>query len=469
MDTRFTKILKLMVISGLFTTFLFSQTMWDNGSMDFNYGNFVPSSSWGVNGSIIPDGVGEGAGGFMATSNDSSTLVAMGYQTTMVDSSLIGDLFLVTVRDSGLINTRSYTINPIANLATALLWLPHVSGDFLMEVISGNISTDSLMNMNIRIATTGTITVSQISETDLGVSFQGVLFDPTTFETFVIANGAVALENSLPTPDYIAGGVNFDFNGSSFDGSGNFNPLLDDAGSGGVTTYDGDTLNYSLLSFHSQGPDDFDIFGLTVRTLEPLTSGTVNIAAPGTVSTYPQAQAFYLQNGSLADLYLLLQNPSMETLGSLSTTDIYGAISGQVTFTRSTFNWDGTFSGQLVAMGPIPVIIPLTNGEFNLTLQPYVGVTDETVVAPNTFTLGANYPNPFNPSTRIPFNLPEGGKIRLEIFDLAGRSVETLLNGMATAGEHSVNWQPTEIASGVYLVRLTQGTQTSSRKLMFLK
>jgi len=156
-------------------------------------------------------------------------------------------------------------------------------------------------------------------------------------------------------------------------------------------------------------------------------------------------------------------------LGSLSTTDIYGAISGQVTFTRSTFNWDGTFSGQLVAMGPIPVIFPLTNGEFNLTLQPYVGVTDETVVAPNTFTLGANYPNPFNPSTRIPFNLPEGGKIRLEIFDLAGRSVVTLLNGVVSAGQHSVNWPPTAIASGVYLVRLTQGTHTSSRKLMFLK
>lgn len=470
MSKHFTKILQLTAVASIFTSFLFAQTLWDNGSMNFNYGTFIPSSSWGVSGSVVPNGVGEGSGGFMTTSNDSSTLITLGYRTTQVDSNLVADLFLVTVNDSGLINERAYTINPIANFATALLWLPNISGDFLTQIISGNISMDSLMNMNVRIATTGTITVSQVSGTDLSVSFQGILFDPTSLETFVIANGVVTLTNTLPTPDYIAGEVTFDFNGSAFDGTGNFNPLLDAAGSGGVTTYDGDTLNYSLLSYRSQGPDAFDIFGLSVRTVTPMTSGTVPIAAPGTLSTYPQAQAFYLQNASLADLFLLLQNPSSETLGSLSTTEIYGAASGQVTFTRSVFNWDGTFSGQFMALGPVPVMIPLQNGEFHLILQPYLGITDEPVVGPNTFALGANYPNPFNPATRIPFNLPESGVVRLEIFDLAGHPIEVLLRGMATAGQHSVNWQPTTIASGVYIVRLTQGTHNiSSRKLMYLK
>ena len=90
-------------------------------------------------------------------------------------------------------------------------------------------------------------------------------------------------------------------------------------------------------------------------------------------------------------------------------------------------------------------------------------------VYPKSFALAEAYPNPFNPSTRIPFIVQESGNIRLEIFDLAGQPVETLLDEVADAGEHSVDWQPTAIASGIYLVRLSQGQNIASRKLMYLK
>lgn len=469
MFARYKNIFRLLVVTGFLTQTLFSQTFWDNGSMSFNYGTYVPSSDWSVNGSIIPSGISEGAGGFITTSNDTSTLVTIGYRMSAIDSNLVADAFIVVVTDTGSINPVSYTVNPIASLSTIFLWLPDLNGDFLMEVISGNISLDSLTSLNIRIALTGTITVNQVSTTELSLGFQGVMIDASTAETFVIANGAVTLGNSLPTPDYVAGAVTFDFNGTSFDGTGNFNPLLDAAGSGGVTTQNGDTLNYSLMSYQSQGPDAFDVFGITIRTLETLTSGTVEIVQPGTQTTYPQAQSFYIRNASLADLYLLLQNPSIETLDSLNTTEMYIGTTGEVTFTRSEFAWDGTFNSQMGAMGPLPVIIPLENGEFHLTLEPYVGIEDEIVKNPSTFELGMNYPNPFNPATTIPFFLSESGNIRMEIFDLAGHSIETLYAGMASAGWHSISWNPRAVASGIYLVRLTQGSKLATRKLMYLK
>jgi hypothetical protein len=70
----------------------------------------------------------------------------------------------------------------------------------------------------------------------------------------------------------------------------------------------------------------------------------------------------------------------------------------------------------------------------------------------------ASFPNPFNPTTTISYQLVEGAKVRLEIYDLTGRMVASLLEGEATAGSHSVMWKGTDqsgntVASGVYLYR----------------
>lgn len=75
------------------------------------------------------------------------------------------------------------------------------------------------------------------------------------------------------------------------------------------------------------------------------------------------------------------------------------------------------------------------------------------------FQLFQNHPNPFNPCTRIPFTLGEPGIIRLEVFDMTGRTIATLLDGPMTAGPHTADWSGTadsgEIAaSGLYGFRL---------------
>jgi hypothetical protein len=88
---------------------------------------------------------------------------------------------------------------------------------------------------------------------------------------------------------------------------------------------------------------------------------------------------------------------------------------------------------------------------------------------PETFTLNQNYPNPFNPTTVISYELPQSAQVRLEVFDMAGRQVATLVNGQVAAGRHSINFDASRLSSGVYLYRLQAGSSVLTRKLTILK
>ena len=72
---------------------------------------------------------------------------------------------------------------------------------------------------------------------------------------------------------------------------------------------------------------------------------------------------------------------------------------------------------------------------------------------PLTYGLHQNYPNPFNPSTQINFDLPEAGNVSLVIYDVLGREVAKLVDSYHEAGYHSVTWNASSFASGVYLAR----------------
>ena len=88
---------------------------------------------------------------------------------------------------------------------------------------------------------------------------------------------------------------------------------------------------------------------------------------------------------------------------------------------------------------------------------------------PGDFSLAQNYPNPFNPTTVINYELPAVSQVRLEVYDMLGRNVATLVDGQVTAGRHSVNFNAGSLSSGVYLYRLQAGSQIMTKKLTILK
>ena len=93
---------------------------------------------------------------------------------------------------------------------------------------------------------------------------------------------------------------------------------------------------------------------------------------------------------------------------------------------------------------------------------------------PTSFVMGQNYPNPFNGGTVIPFDLPEKSNVRIEAFDVLGRSIAVLVDQAIERGHRNVSWFPTT-SSGVYFVRLRARSLESSnvwsgiRKVVIVK
>lgn len=83
--------------------------------------------------------------------------------------------------------------------------------------------------------------------------------------------------------------------------------------------------------------------------------------------------------------------------------------------------------------------------------------------------LNQNYPNPFNPSTAITYDVQQSGMIRLTVYDVLGREVAVLVNGVQPAGSHIVTFDASSMASGMYVYRLTSGSQSITRTMLLVK
>ncbi len=88
---------------------------------------------------------------------------------------------------------------------------------------------------------------------------------------------------------------------------------------------------------------------------------------------------------------------------------------------------------------------------------------------PEEFVLQQNYPNPFNPSTEISFGIPKESRVRIEVYNLLGQQVATVLDGIRSAGYHTVRFDAGALTSGMYMYRLTSGETSLFRKMMFVK
>ena len=88
---------------------------------------------------------------------------------------------------------------------------------------------------------------------------------------------------------------------------------------------------------------------------------------------------------------------------------------------------------------------------------------------PDKFKLFQNYPNPFNPVTRIEYNLPDAANVTLEVFDVLGRKVQTLVSKFQKSGSHSVIFNAGKLASGIYFYKIHYKNFIETRKMMLLK
>ncbi|MBD3169796.1 MAG: T9SS type A sorting domain-containing protein [candidate division Zixibacteria bacterium] len=97
------------------------------------------------------------------------------------------------------------------------------------------------------------------------------------------------------------------------------------------------------------------------------------------------------------------------------------------------------------------------------------GIDERENRIPTSFSLFQNYPNPFNPSTTIKYQLPSNSKVKLDVYNLLGQKVKSLVNEWQTAGYKAVHWDASGYASGIYFYRLTAGKFTETKRMLLLK
>ena len=97
------------------------------------------------------------------------------------------------------------------------------------------------------------------------------------------------------------------------------------------------------------------------------------------------------------------------------------------------------------------------------------GVTQNGSNIPTEFALSQNYPNPFNPTTNIKFDIPEQGFVSLKVYDVVGKEIATLVNNVKSAGSYSVDFNGSNLSSGVYFYRLEAGSFTAVKRMILVK
>ncbi len=116
--------------------------------------------------------------------------------------------------------------------------------------------------------------------------------------------------------------------------------------------------------------------------------------------------------------------------------------------------------------------IQVVTGGFNLSSYTFLWLStgiDSKGESTPTFRLGQNYPNPFNPSTIINYRIPKNSRVVLQVYDMLGRKVETLVDERESAGEHSVSFNAARLPSGSYLYKLQAGSYSQIKSLVVIK
>jgi hypothetical protein len=100
--------------------------------------------------------------------------------------------------------------------------------------------------------------------------------------------------------------------------------------------------------------------------------------------------------------------------------------------------------------------------EYSKTVEADFGV-------PTKFELNQNFPNPFNPTTTISYDLPDAANVKLTIFNILGQEIKILVDGFREAGVHTITFDADDLDSGLYIYKLQAGSQVQTKKMTLIK
>ena len=274
--------------------------------------------------------------------------------------------------------------------------------------------------------------------------------------------------------------------------AGTFYRTLDGASDGSsyleFTTADGG-YSKSWLSFRQDGevgPDDRDanrlmplmassrLVSLTHNGENSLDINNVPFEYEGTITIPLDVMSLSLEdNNYVTGTSEVSMSWNLDDLPEHIDLTLVDNLTGEMVYLNNemshTFTTEpkGSFSATYEeAVGIYPLL-----GDARFSVQVSYGVLDNAPVKviPKDYALSPVYPNPFNPSATVRFDVPEVSRVELQVYDVTGKLVETLLNERMTAGQHQYTWQPEELATGTYFLRLITANQTFTQKVTYVK
>jgi hypothetical protein len=314
------------------------------------------------------------------------------------------------------------------------------AGDFVILTKSGISSTGTT-------SIVGDIGVSPIDATAI-TGFGLILDSSGQFSTSSLVTGRVyAADYADPTPAKMTTAVS-DMETAYTDAAGRTLPDFTELGSGNIG---GLTLVPGLYKWSSGvtipadvtllgGADDVWIFQI---------AGTLDISS---------AKSVILDGGAQAK-NIFWQVTGEVTLGT--TSEFSGNILAN---TNIAMNTGATLNGRALAQTAVTLIAD------TISLEGANSVEDQIEqLKPSDFNMYQNYPNPFNPTTNIEYNLPTSTHVYLQVYDILGRKIATLVDEFQPAGKKSVEFNASRLPSGVYFYRLQAGSFTETKKLVLLR
>ncbi|MBP9581285.1 MAG: T9SS type A sorting domain-containing protein [Ignavibacterium sp.] len=227
--------------------------------------------------------------------------------------------------------------------------------------------------------------------------------------------------------------------------TGSSNGDIDLAGTpiAGITTdIDGDLRS---LTDPYKGADEASIPVPVELTAFSASYSNGSVLLKWTTATETNNQGFEIQRKSVGDFVtfgFVKGNGTTTQLQSYSFTD-NEVNSGTYSYRLKQVDFDGTFA--------------------------YSNVVEVEITSPLTFSLSQNYPNPFNPTTKINYTVPFDSKVTIAVYSITGELVTELVNNNLAAGSYSVDFNGSNLASGMYIYKMTAGSFTQINKMMLMK
>ncbi|NQV13895.1 hypothetical protein HQ531_00450 [bacterium] len=448
------------------------QNAWDSGDLSFDYGSPFPDETVLISGDFLSSEIpNQGVGGIGFSLGDTSIVSCVAYDIHVTEGDTLADIFVIFLQDSTEIGPGYHIVGFGAGAIKLFVWLQDVDPAMVITMLDTSFNLDSLSTLNAYVSLSGQIEISELNETSLSGNFAGAMMN-TDLNLILVNNGVFSVTNTLPALAFSHGSLELTADTTSVLIEGALNPLLNNGGVGAVTSQQGDTLTTNLFGYIQEDDETLTVYGMVFQASmedypEPGAQTEFTIGLEGIPFAFP----YVLKNAALEQVLDLLDSDSLPSL--IDFENLYLPISDGSAIYGNNID-EGAF-----AVLPGLIVSNSAGDNFWLTevwqLSNAVlsGITEPLPQHPvSQVVVGNAYPNPFNSSVVIPFELTENSQINMLIYNMLGQEVGSLMIGNYLPGGHhyQLNMDRLNLAGGLYYFSLhSSSSHLGNGNFIYLK